>query len=227
MNVPGGFSFNVLRDFKSSLKRVEVRPSKSAFADCLTGRLDGITNVRITYGACKGSRAEILEKFPNLTPEKLDRLLDDYDIESMDSEQLYKLVEELAEDGVIPARPDENGLNQMAVIPRALYDVFLRGDASIFGGVVRKASGFVCLTDPSGSGQGVGIPQYGLARLRYESELLEQSFKRFEQYYTSEELQRHVQLSGSRVKFLELAELLTAYKEQLAVQNRIRAEKGE
>ncbi len=223
MNVSNEVSFQRLRDFQRSPGQTERSLEGSPFADRLAPA-DGITNVSITYGTAEGSRAEILEKFPGLTEEKLDHLLYDYDIGSMDSEQLFKLAEELMEEGVIPARPSANGLNEIAVFPKVLYDAFLRGEIPQPGGVVKEMSGFVCMTDLSAGGQDSFTPKYGLERLRYESQMLEDAFKRFGQYYTSDELKRHTELSNSRTEFLELAELLVAYKEQPAVRNRLQAE---
>ena len=223
MNVSNEVSFQRLRDFQRSPGQTERSLEGPTFADRLVPA-DGITNVSITYGTAEGSRAEILEKFPGLTEEKLDHLLYDYDIGSMDSEQLFKLAEELMEEGVIPARPSANGLNEIAVFPKALYDAFLRGEIPQPGGVVKEMSGFVCMTDLSAGGQDSFTPKYGLERLRYESQMLEDAFKRFGQYYTSDELKRHTELSNSRTEFLELAELLVAYKEQPAVRNRLQAE---
>lgn len=160
-------------------------------------------------GSVSGNKkAEILEKFPQLTEEKLDSLLGGCDIESMDSQQLYKLAEKLMEEGVIPARPDENGLNQIVVFPKALYDAFLSGDTSRLGGVVRDASGFMYMAGGAGE-TGFGVPEFGIGRLKYEQQMLEDAFRRFEQYYTEDELNRHIQLANSKAKFLELAKLLS------------------
>lgn len=224
MNVPGNFSFDVLRGFQSNPKGERVRKGL-AFADGLDSRLKGNGSTRSVYGGGeKGSKGaessvlaeEILRKFPGLTKEELDRLIRDYDVSTMDAEQLSALAGELMEDGVIPACSDEHGLRQIAVIPEALYGVFLDGDASQLGGFVREVSGASGIMGLSAGGQGFGIPEYGPERLRYEAKLLEQTFKRFEQYYTDDERRRCVELANSMAGFSELVELLAAYKEDTA-----------
>lgn len=224
MNVPGNFSFDVLRGFQSNPKGAGVRKGL-AFADGLDSRLKGNGSTRSIYGGGeKGSKGaessvlaeEILRKFPGLTKEELDRLIRDYDVRTMDAEQLSALAGELMEDGVIPACSDEHGLRQIAVIPEALYGVFLDGDASQLGGFVREVSGASGIMGLSAGGQDFGIPEYGPERLRYEAKLLEQTFKRFEQYYTDDERRRCVELANSMAGFSELVELLAAYKEDTA-----------
>lgn len=288
---PNGLDFDVAKGFWH-WPTVQEKRGKSVFLDCLTGRLDGISDVRIYQDGeeCAGGAAglamdkeeflkrakgeiikgeelkrhscrtageekvtgyetvlpwaildfefnstdELMEEISKRydlegslpAPEKskkLERFLGGYDIESMDSEQLFKLAEKLMEEGVIPARPDENGLNQIAVFPKALYDAFLSGDASQLGGVVRDASGFMYMTDSAG-GAAFGIPEFGLGRLKYEQQMLEDAFRRFEQYYTEDELNRHIQLANSKAKFMEFLEMYFRGKEEQAAQNGIRTE---
>lgn len=42
--------------------------------------------------------------------------------------------------------------------------------------------------------------------------MCQEAFKRFESYYTEEEMERQVQLANSKVRFLEFAELPADYK---------------
>lgn len=156
---------------------------------------------------------EILSKFPALTEEKLERLIKDYDIESMDSEELFNLAGKLMEDNVIPSCPQENGLNLLFVFPKELYDSFLKGEASMPSGVVRIASNFFYSEDPYTGEAEFSYPRYGLKRLEYENKICQEAFKRFESYYTGDELEHQIQLTNSKALFLEIASLLVAYKE--------------
>ncbi len=233
MKGPNELDFDVA---KGSWNRPAVREKggRSVFSDCLVDCWNGvsISDVHIyqdgeecmdTAVGLAMDKEEFSERFPQLAEEKLDSFLSGYDIESMDSEQLYKLAEKLMEEGVIPARPDENGLNQIAVFPKALYDSFLSGDASWLGGVVRDASGFMYMAGGAGE-TGFGVPEFGIGRLKYEQQMLEDAFRRFEQYYTEDELNRHIQLANSKAKFLELLEMHSGSREGAAQQSGSRTE---
>lgn len=156
---------------------------------------------------------EILSKFPALTEEKLEQLIKDYDIESMDSEELFNLAGKLMEDNVIPSCPQENGLNLLFTFPKELYDSFLKGEASMPSGIARVDSNFFYFEDSFTGEAEFCYPRYGLKRLEYENKICQEAFKRFENYYTGDELERQIQLTNSKARFLEIASLLVAYKE--------------
>ena len=158
---------------------------------------------------------EILNKFPALTEEKLDQIARDYDIENMNEEELFELAGKLAEDGVIPPRPEDNGLNQIVVFPKELYDAILRGEMPQPAGVVREASGFLYSVNASSGEMEFSYPDYGIRSLQYNLEMCQNAFKRFEGYYTNEELERQIQLTNSKARFLEFAQLLVEYREEV------------
>ena len=158
---------------------------------------------------------EILNKFPALTEEKLDQIARDYDIENMNEEELFELAGKLAEDGVIPPRPEDNGLNQIVVFPKELYDAILSGEMPQPAGIVRAASGFLYSVNASSGEMEFSYPKFGVRSLQYNLEMCQNAFKRFEGYYTSEELERQVQLTNSKARFLEFAQLLVDYREEV------------
>jgi hypothetical protein len=157
-------------------------------------------------------KQEILNKFPEMTEDKLEQLIKDYDIESMDSEELFKLAGKLMEDNVIPPAIQEDGLNPLFVFPKELYDAFLRGEIPMPSGVVSMASDFLYSENPYTGEKELGCPEYGLRRLQYENMMCQEAFKRFGSYYTEEEMERQVQLANSKARFLEFAQLLVDYK---------------
>ena len=159
---------------------------------------------------------EILNKFPALTEEKLDQIARDYDIENMNEEELFELAGKLAEDGVIPPRPEDNGLNQIVVFPKELYDAILSGEMPQPAGVVREASGFLYSVNASSGEMGFSYPKFGVRSLQYNLEMCQNAFKRFEEYYTGEELERQIQLTNSKARFLEFAQMLVDYREGTA-----------
>ena len=114
---------------------------------------------------------EILNKFPALTEEKLDQIARDYDIENMNEEELFELAGKLAEDGVIPPRPEDNGLNQIVVFPKELYDAILSGEMPQPAGVVREASGFLYSVNASSGEMGFSYPKFGVRSLQYNLEM--------------------------------------------------------
>lgn len=61
----------------------------------------------------------------------------------------------------------------------------------------------------------IGYPKFGVRSLQYNLEMCQNAFKRFEGYYTSEELERQVQLTNSKARFLEFAQLLVDYREEV------------
>ena len=112
MKGPNELDFDVA---KGSWNRPAVREKggRSVFSDCLVDCWNGvsISDVHIyqdgeecmdTAVGLAMDKEEFSERFPQLAEEKLDSFLSGYDIESMDSEQLYKLAEKLMEEGVIP-----------------------------------------------------------------------------------------------------------------------------
>ena len=114
MKGPNELDFDVA---KGSWNRPAVREKggRSVFSDCLVDCWNGvsISDVHIyqdgeecmdTAVGLAMDKEEFSERFPQLAEEKLDSFLSGYDIESMDSEQLYKLAEKLMEEGVIPDR---------------------------------------------------------------------------------------------------------------------------
>ena len=51
--------------------------------------------------------------------------------------------------------------------------------------------------------------------MQYNLEMCQNAFKRFEGYYTNEELERQIQLTNSKARFLEFAQLLVEYREEV------------
>lgn len=187
----------------------------SHFATEMKARQEGEGKGRVSSVSESGVldvKQEILTKFPEMTEDKLEQLVKKYDIESMDSEELFELAGKLMEDKVIPSAIQEDGLNPLFVFPKELYDAFLRGETPMPSGVVRAASDFFYSEDSFTGGTEFGCPQYGLKRLQYENAMCQQAFRRFESYYTEEEMERQVQLANSKARFLEFAELLADYK---------------
>lgn len=185
------------------------------FAKEMKARQEGENRGRVSSISESGTldmKREILNKFPEMTEDKLEQLVKNYDIESMDSEELFELAGKLMEDKVIPPAIQEDGLNPLFVFPKELYDAFLKGEMPMPSGVVRAASDFLYSEDSFTGKREFGCPQYGLKRLRYENAMCQEAFKRFESYYTEEEMERQVQLANSKVRFLEFAELLAGYK---------------
>lgn len=159
-------------------------------------------------------KIELLNRFPALTEEKLESFIKKYDIESMDSHQMYQLAQQMIQDGVIPERPEESGLNMIAVYPRALYDAFLNGETFMNKGVVRE--GFHgCFTVNSGAGNlDYQYPRYGLKNLEYDLWMMRNQVEFFSSWYTDEERARQLQLTSSKNSFLELAKLLVDCRQQ-------------
>lgn len=158
---------------------------------------------------------EILNKFPELKEEKLNQLLNDYDIENMDSEELFKLAEELMEENVIPPRPQEGGLNLMFVLPTELFFACQRGEAKMPAATVHEAPDCFYAVNSGAGEMAFEYPGFGVRNLQYDLKMCQDAFKRFESYYTEDELTRQIQLTNSKARFLELAEMLASYKEEL------------
>ena len=91
----------------------------------------------------KMQKEKILKEYPFLTEEYLDELINKYDIENMDSDELNKLADELMDKNVIPSYPHENGLHMVAVFPKALYDDIKNGNTSAMQGVVQAAPDYL------------------------------------------------------------------------------------
>lgn len=164
----------------------------------------------------QNKKNEILQKFSGLTEEKLDELVNDYDIENMDSEELFRLAARLGEEGVIPFPQQKEGLIRTAVYPAALYHDFLKGESYMANSTVEEAYSGCFTTDPVTGEMDFHFPKQGIECLEYDSWLMQQAFKAYNSYYTDEERARQIQLANSKAGFLELAKLLASYKEELS-----------
>lgn len=165
--------------------------------------------------AAESRKNEILNQFPALTEERLEELVKNYNLETMDSDELFALAQELMEEGIIPQRPKEGGLNQIAVFPMALYEACLNGDTSALKGTVRQGfSGCFTVNQASGS-LDYQYPKYGLKNLEYDLWMMQNGVERYQSYFTDEERQRQRQLVGSKIAFWELSKLLSAYRQEV------------
>ncbi|MCI8645223.1 MAG: hypothetical protein HFE76_00185 [Firmicutes bacterium] len=162
----------------------------------------------------ESKKSEILSKFPGLTEEKLEDLIKQYDIERMDEEALYELAQQMMAEGVVPNRPQENGLNMIAVYPKALYDAFLNGETFMNKGVVREGFHSCFTVNPASGSLDYQYPKYGLKNLEYNLWMTQNSGQSFNAYYTEEERSMQLQLTESKTSFWELAKLLSAYRQQ-------------
>lgn len=196
--------------FVPSSQRQASSPAGS-FSGAMKTRTAVQTNANPTTGMAQSKKAELLSKFPALTEERLDQLVRKYDIEAMDSEQLYHLAETLMDEGIIPSRPRENGLNLIAVYPKALYEASLNGETLMTKGVVREAfTGCYTVNQAAGT-LDYQYPKYGLKNLRYDIRMMQSIFDTCNSYYTEEERVRQISLANSKTSFWEFAKLLTDY----------------
>lgn len=160
-------------------------------------------------------KKEIMHQFPGLTEERLNDLISHYDIENMTSDQLFQFADKLMKEGIIPASPQENGLNMIAVFPKSLYDAILRGEQPDYGSVtICEAPDYLYTVNQEKQELNYNYPRYGLKYVSYELHLLQKSAKMYESYYTDEERSRQLQLTHSKERFYDLVKMLTSYQEE-------------
>lgn len=164
----------------------------------------------------QSKKNEILQKFSGLTEERLDQLVNDYDIDNMDLEELFQLADQLGDEGVISFPQQKDGLIRTAVYPAALYHDFLKGERYMADSAVEEAYNGCFTTNPMTKEIDFHFPKQGIECLEYDSWLMQQAFKAYNSYYTDEERARQIQLANSKAGFLELAKLLASYKQELS-----------
>lgn len=190
--------------------------SHADFQSQISGQRTGIQVKNKNSVQVRNKKNEILQKFSGLTEEKLDELVNDYDIENMDSEELFRLAARLCNERVISFPQQKDGLIRTAVYPTALYHDFLKGERYMANSTVEEAYSGCFTTDPITGEMDFHFPKQGIECLEYDSWLMQQAFKAYNSYYTDEERARQIQLVNSKAGFLELAKLLVSYKEELS-----------
>lgn len=197
--------------FGSGQSQIPSSPAGS-FSGVMEARTAGVqTDPKSAGGMAQSKKAELLSKFPALSEERLDQIAGEYDIETMDSDQLYHLAETLMDEGIIPSRPRENGLNLIAVYPKALYDAFLKGERFMAKGTVREAFTGCYTVGQTGGTLNYQYPKYGLKNLEYDLWMMQANFETCNPYYTDEERARQISLANSKTSFWEFAKLLEDY----------------
>lgn len=141
-------------------------------------------------------------------------MIEDYDIENMDSEELFKLAGTLMEENVIPSYPHNEELHELFVLPTELFFAYQRGEIPMPPATVRQASDYYYAVNPGSGELEFGYPAFGVRNLQYNLQMSQDALKRFESYYTDKELTRQIQLTNSKARFLELAKMLAEYKEE-------------
>lgn len=160
------------------------------------------------------TKEEILKKFPDLSEEDFENIIANYDIDSMDSSELYKLADELMKKKVIPSYAHQEGLDLVAVYPKALYDSFRTGDnRSSMGGIITVAPDFLYSANPStGEFTFHGYPKFGMKYLQYGIRATQEAMKVYDSYYTDQERNHALQVAESKKAFYELADMLSSYQ---------------
>lgn len=160
------------------------------------------------------TKEEILKSFPGLTEEDFEKIVADYDIENMHSSELYKLADELMKKKVIPPYAHQEGLELVAVYPKALYDAFQNGDnISPMGGSITVAPDYLYTANPStGEFTFHGYPEFGMKNLQYGIHATQEAMKAYDSYYTEQERNRALQVAESKKAFYKLADMISSYQ---------------
>lgn len=170
----------------------------------------------------KIQKEKILKEYPFLTEEYLDELINKYDIENMDSDELNKLADELMDKNVIPSYPHENGLHMVAVFPKALYDDIKNGNTSAMQGVVQAAPDYLYSVYEGQYEDTLIFHGFnkGFNYMRYSIQLSQDSLRNYEGYYTESEKGRALQIIKSKQAFYDLMDAIAQCR-----QGKLNAEK--
>lgn len=164
----------------------------------------------------QAKRNEMLNRFPGLTKDKLNRLARNHDVENMDSDALYRLAGSLMTDGIIPSYYSQiGGLNKVAVYPMSLYNSYLSGERFMNQGLIQSLNSDYYLVNPVTNEVYFNYPRYGIKRLEYDYEMMLKAFETYNSYYTDEERSKQLQLADSKTSFLEFMKLLASYREEM------------
>lgn len=168
------------------------------------------------------AKEKILKEYPFLTEEYLDELINKYDIENMDSDELNKLADELMDKNVIPSYPHENGLHMAAVFPKALYDDIKNGNTSAMQGVVQAAPDYLYSVYEGQYEDTLIFHGFnkGFNYMRYSIQLSQDSLRNYEGYYTESEKGRALQIIKSKQAFYDLMDAIAQCR-----QDKLNAEK--
>lgn len=198
---------NVISGYSNNYGRQNSASSEVVFKNQLRTEGEDVQRNRAT-------RADILRKFPNLCERGLDEIIENYNIETMSSSELYKLADELMKKNVIPPYAHHEGLELIAVYPKSLYDAVKNGDtSSMAGGKITVAPDYL-YTVNQGTNELTyhGYPEFGLKNLQYGIHLNQEAFKVYDSYYTNEERNRALQIEQSKKAFYDFASMISEYQ---------------
>lgn len=197
---------NVFSNYDINRRKQAIQP-KTVFSETLKTKVDNLKSTSVT-------KDEILRKFPSLSAEDLDNIIKNYNIENMNSSELYKLADELMDKNVIPSYSHDNDMELIAVFPRSLYDAMQSDNtSSIHGGSISVAPDYLYTVDKNNTVLTYhGYPEFGLKNIQYGIHLTQNAFRDYDSYYTDQERERALQIEESKKAFYDLADMIATYQ---------------